>query len=56
MTLENTTSERIEGLVRKQRAFFATGVTRNVDWRRFQLKQFNEGLTELSQATRLGRG
>ena len=44
MALENTTPERIEELVRKQRALFATGVTRDIDWRRFQLKQFQEGL------------
>ena len=44
MALENTTPERIEELVRKQRAFFATGVTRDIDWRRFQLKQFQKGL------------
>ena len=44
MTLENTTPERIEELVRKQRAFFATGTTRDIDWRRHQLKQFQEGL------------
>ena len=44
MAIENTTPERIEELVGKQRAFFATGVTRDVDWRRFQLKQFEEGL------------
>ena len=44
MGLENSTPERIEELVRRQRAFFATGVTRDVDWRRFQLLQFNEGL------------
>ena len=44
MTLENTTSERIEELVRKQRVFFATGTTRDIDWRRHQLKQFQEGL------------
>ena len=44
MALENTTPERIEELVLKQRAFFATGTTRDIDWRRFQLKQFQEGL------------
>ena len=44
MDIENTAPERIEELVRKQRAFFATGVTRDVDWRRYQLKQFNAGL------------
>ncbi|MBR2225343.1 MAG: aldehyde dehydrogenase [Bacteroidales bacterium] len=44
MTQENTTPERIEELVRKQRVFFATGTTRDIDWRRHQLKQFQEGL------------
>ena len=44
MALENTTPERIEELVLRQRAFYATGVTRDIDWRRFQLKQFNQGL------------
>ena len=44
MAIENTTPERIEELVGKQRAFFATGVTRIVDWRRYQLKLFQEGL------------
>ena len=44
MALENTTSERIEELVDKQRAFFATGATRDVDWRRFQLDLFLKGL------------
>ena len=44
MTLENTTPERIEELVLKQRAFFATGTTRTIEWRRYQLKQFQEGL------------
>jgi aldehyde dehydrogenase (NAD+) len=44
MALENTAPERIEELVRLQRAFFATGATRDIDWRRFQLKQFQEGL------------
>ena len=31
MALENTTPERIEELVRKQRAFFATGTTRDIE-------------------------
>ena len=44
MAINNTTPERIEELVRKQRTFFASGVTRDIDWRRFQLKQFQEGL------------
>ena len=46
MALENTSPERIEELVLKQRAFFATGTTRDVDWRRFQLKQLLEGLAK----------
>jgi aldehyde dehydrogenase (NAD+) len=44
MALQNTTPDRIEELVGKQRAFFATGVTRDIDWRRFQLHLFLEGL------------
>ena len=44
MALENTSAERIQELVEKQRAFYATGVTRDVKWRRQQLKAFNAGL------------
>ena len=44
MALENTSAERIEELVLRQREFFRTGVTRDIDWRRFQLRQFKEGL------------
>ena len=44
MALENTTPKRIEELVGKQRAFFATGTTRDIDWRRSQLRTFQEGL------------
>ena len=44
MAVENTTPERIEELVGKQRAFFATGTTRDIDWRHSQLRQFQEGL------------
>jgi aldehyde dehydrogenase (NAD+) len=44
MAIENTTPERIEELVLKQREFYASGITRDIDWRRFQLKQFREGL------------
>ena len=44
MAIENTTPERIEELVGKQRAFFATGTTRDIEWRRSQLRQFQEGL------------
>ena len=44
MALENTSSERIQELVEKQRAFYATGTTRNVAWRKGQLKAFKAGL------------
>ena len=44
MALENTSAERIEELVVKQRAFYATGTTRDVKWRKKQLKNFNAGL------------
>ena len=44
MTLENTSAERIQELVEKQRAFFATGTTRNVKWRKQMLLRFNDGL------------
>ena len=44
MALENTSAERIQELVEKQRAFYATGVTRDVKWRKAQLKAFNAGL------------
>ena len=42
--MENTSAERIEELVLKQRAFFATGTTRDVKWRIRQLKAFKKGL------------
>ena len=44
MALENTSPERIQELVEKQRAFFATGTTRDIQWRKQQLKAFNAGL------------
>ena len=44
MTIENTTPERIQELVQKQRAFYATGTTRDLKWRKAQLKAFNKGL------------
>ena len=50
MALENTSPEKIEELVGRQRAFFATGTTRDIDWRRFQLKQFQEGLRKWEKA------
>ncbi len=46
MALENTSPERIEQLVLGQRAFYATGVTRSVAWRRQQLKNFKAGLSK----------
>ena len=44
MAIENTSPERIEELVLKQRKLFSSGITRDIDWRRFQLKQFRDGL------------
>ena len=42
--MENTSPERIEELVLKQRAFFATGTSRNVKWRIEQLNKFETAL------------
>ena len=42
--MENTSSERIQELVLGQRAFFASGTTRDVKWRIGQLKAFKAGL------------
>lgn len=44
MTLENTSSERIAQLVERQRAFFSTGATWDLAFRRRMLLAFNEGL------------
>ena len=44
MELENTAPGRIQELVEKQRAFYATGTTRDVTWRKAQLRAFNAGL------------
>ena len=44
MAIENTSVERIQELVEKQRAFYATGTTRDVRWRKQQLKAFKAGL------------
>ena len=44
MAIENTSAERIQELVEKQRAFYATGTTRDVKWRKAQLKAFRAGL------------
>ena len=42
--MENTSSERIQERVLGQRAFFASGTTRDVKWRIGQLKAFKAGL------------
>ena len=42
--MENTSAERIEELVLKQRAFYAAGTTRDIKWRIGQLKAFKKGL------------
>ncbi len=44
MTLTNTDPLRIESLVEAQRAFYATGATRDIDFRKRQLRAFREGL------------
>ena len=44
MALENTSAERIQEIVQKQRAFYASGVTRDLKWRKAQLRAFNAGL------------
>jgi len=44
MTLTNTAPERIESLVEAQRSFYATGATRDVKFRKQQLRAFREGL------------
>ena len=49
MALENTSAERIQELVEKQRAFFATGTTLDIKWRKEQLKAFNNGLKKWEQ-------
>ena len=49
MAMENTTPQRIEELVRLQRAFFATGTTREVAWRIGQLKRLEKGLRKWEQ-------
>ena len=44
MALQNTPSARIAELHAKQRAFYATGATRPVAWRKDMLRRFEEGL------------
>ena len=50
MTIENTSAERIQELVQKQRAFYATGTTRDLKWRKAQLNAFNKGLAKWEPA------
>ena len=44
MELTNTAPERIQELVEKQRAFFATGKTRDIAFRKEMLSRFDQGL------------
>ena len=44
MELTNTAPERIQELVEKQRAFFATGKTRDIAFRKEMLFRFDQGL------------
>ena len=44
MTLSNTTPERIETIIEAQRAFYATGATRDIKFRKQQLRAFRAGL------------
>lgn len=44
MQITNTPSDRITALVQAQRAFFASGATRDVAWRKRQLTAFRDGL------------
>ena len=49
MTLANTTPERIQETVENQGEFFKSGVTRDVEWRRARLKDFEAGLKKWEQ-------
>jgi len=42
--MENTTQERIDSILRSQREFFATGATRDVAFRKAQLRRFSAAL------------
>ena len=44
MTLQNTTTERIDALVKAQKGFFARHATRDLAFRREMLRRFGEGL------------
>ena len=47
MTLQNTTTERIDALVKAQKGFFANHATRDLAFRREMLRRFGEGLYKL---------
>ena len=44
MTLQNTTTERIDALVKAQKGFFASHATRDLAFRREMLRRYEEGL------------
>ena len=44
MTLQNTSTERIDALVKAQKDFYASHATRGIDFRRKMLSRFSEGL------------
>ena len=50
MAIENTPSERIKELAEKQRAFFASGATRDIAFRREMLDRFDKGLRKWDDA------
>ena len=50
MDIANTTTERIEALAAAQKAFFATGRTRDLKYRREMLSRFEAGLKKWEEA------
>ena len=50
MDIANTTTERIEALAAAQKAFFATGRTRDLKYRREMLSRFEAGLKKWEKA------
>lgn len=42
--MTNTAPERIEALAAAQRAFYATGATRDINFRKMQLRAFRAAL------------
>ena len=49
MTLENTPEARIEALVEGQKAFYATGATRNISFRKEQLRALRSAMQKWEQ-------